>query len=107
MAEADLKKELEQLRADLAALRTDVADLAKALKHAGASKAESVRDSVEEELRRYRDTFREKMDEAKTKGYEAKDKVDEQIVTHPYTSLMAAFGVGYLLAKLIHLGERH
>jgi len=107
MAEADLKKEMDQLRADLAALRGDVADLAKALKSAGAHKAESVKGSVEEELNKYRDILREKMDEAKSKGYEAKDKMDEQIATHPYTSLVTAFGIGYLLAKLIHLGERH
>jgi len=107
MAEADLKKEMDQLRADLAALRGDVGDLAKALKSAGTHKAESVRDSVEEELHKYREILREKMDEAKSKGYEAKDKMDEQIASHPYTSLVTAFGIGYLLAKLIHLGERH
>ena len=98
---------MEQLRADLATLRSDVADLAKALKTAGANKADSVKDSVEEELRRYRDVLREKMDDAKSKGYEAKDKMDEQIATHPYTSLLTAFGVGYILAKLMHIGERH
>ncbi len=107
MAEADLKKEMEQLRADLATLRSDVADLAKALKNAGANKADSMKESVEEELRRYRDVLREKMDDAKSKGYEAKDKMDEQIATHPYTSLLTAFGAGYILAKLMHIGERH
>jgi ElaB/YqjD/DUF883 family membrane-anchored ribosome-binding protein len=107
MADNDVKKEMEQLRADLAALRNDVADLTKALKNAGANKAESVKDSIEEDLDMYRKIFREKLDEARSRGYEVKEKVDDQITTHPYTSLMTAFGVGYVLAKLFHLGERH
>lgn len=107
MAENDLKKEMEQLRADLAALRGDVADLAKAFKNAGTQKAEDIKDSVEDDLRKYREVLRAKLDEARAKGYEAKDKMDEQLVSHPYASLFTAFGVGYLIAKLIHLGERH
>lgn len=107
MAETDLKKEMEQLRADLASLRSDVGDLAKALKSAGTHKAEDMRSSVEEELNEYRKAFRAKLDEARAKGYEAKDKMDEQIVSHPYGSLLTAFGVGFIFAKLMHLGERH
>jgi ElaB/YqjD/DUF883 family membrane-anchored ribosome-binding protein len=107
MADNDLKKELEQLRTDLAALRSDVGDLAKALKHAGANKAESVKDSVEEEIKVYREALRAKLEEARSRGYDAKEKVDEQIATHPYTSLLTAFGVGFVFAKLMHLGERH
>jgi ElaB/YqjD/DUF883 family membrane-anchored ribosome-binding protein len=107
MAENDLKKEMEQLRADLAALRTDVTDLAKVIKDIGIDKAESVKGSVEEDLRKYSDILREKLGEARSRGYEAKDKVDEQIASHPYTSLVTAFGVGFLFAKLMHLGERH
>ncbi|MEJ2360677.1 MAG: hypothetical protein P8Z75_04505 [Gammaproteobacteria bacterium] len=107
MAETDLKKEMEQLRADLSSLRSDVADLTKALKSAGTHKAEDMKDSVEEELNKYREVFRAKLDEARAKGYEARDKMDEQIVTHPYASLLTAFGVGFIFAKLMHLGERH
>ena len=106
MADNDVRKEMEQLRNDLAALRADVADLTKALKNAGANKAESVRNSIEEEIEMYREALRKKLDEARSRGYEAKEKVDDQIATHPYTSLLTAFGVGYVLAKLLHLGER-
>lgn len=107
MAETDLKKEMEQLRADLAALRTDVADLAKAVKKVGVDKAEAAKESVEDDLRKYRDVLYDKLNEAKSRGYEAKDKMDEQIATHPYGSLLTAFGVGFIFAKLMNLGERH
>lgn len=106
MADNDLKKEMEQLRTDLASLRADVAELAKVLKNVGVNKAESVRHSVEDEINMYREALREKLDEARSRGYEAKEKVDDQIATHPYTSLLTAFGVGYVLAKLMHIGER-
>ena len=107
MAENDLKKEMEQLRTDLAALRSDVAELAKVMKDIGVDKAESVKDSVEDDLRKYRDALYDKLNGAKARGYEAKDKVDEQIASHPYGSLLTAFGVGFIFAKLMHLGERH
>ena len=107
MAENDLKKEMEQLRADLSSLRSDVSELAKAMKSAGSRKADDVRDSVDEELNKYREALRAKLDEARARGYEAKDKMDEQIVSHPYGSLLTAFGVGFIIAKLMHLGERH
>jgi ElaB/YqjD/DUF883 family membrane-anchored ribosome-binding protein len=107
MAENDLKKEMEQLRTDLAALRADVAELAKVMKDIGVDKAESVKSSVEDDVRKYRDALYDKLNEAKARGYDAKDKVDEQIASHPYGSLLTAFGVGFIFAKLMHLGERH
>ena len=55
----------------------------------------------------YRKALREKLAEARSRGYEAKEKVDDQIATHPYTSLLTAFGVGFVLAKVLHLGDRH
>lgn len=107
MADNDLKKEMEQLRSDFASLRADVAELTKVLKNVGVNKAESIKDSVEEELDMYRKALREKLAEARSRGYEAKEKVDDQIATHPYTSLLTAFGVGFVLAKVLHLGDRH
>lgn len=107
MAENDIRKEMEQLRTDFAALRADVSELTKAYKNAGASKAESVKHNVEEELRRQRDALREKLDEVRSRGNEVKDKVEAQVGVHPYTSLLTAFGVGFILAKLVNLGDRH
>jgi len=107
MADDELTRELEQMRSDMAALRADVAELAKALKTMGANKAESVKDTIEEEIRERRDALREKLDEARARGQEVKDGLEDRMETHPYTSLLTAFGVGFVLAKLMHLGERH
>lgn len=107
MADDELTKELEQMRSDMAALRADVAELAKVLKTMGTNKAESVKDTIEEEIQKRREALREKLDEARARGQEFKDSLEDRVETHPYTSLLTAFGVGFVLAKLMHLGERH
>lgn len=107
MADDDLRKELEQLRKDFAALRKDVTDLTSTLKARGTNKAESVKSGIEEEIRKRRDELREKVAEARAQGEEMKGEFEEQVAYHPYTSLLTAFGVGFVLAKLMHLGERH
>jgi ElaB/YqjD/DUF883 family membrane-anchored ribosome-binding protein len=107
MAENDLAKELEQMRKDMAALRADVAELGKALKNAGAHKAESVKDSLGEEIRKGREALREKLNEAQARGHDLKDGLEDRVENHPYTSLLTALGVGFVLAKLMHFGDRH
>ncbi len=106
MAETELKSELDKVRADMAALRADVAELAKVLKSEGASKAEAAKETIEEEVRKRREAMREKLDEARARGRAVKDDLEDRVEQHPYTSLLAAFGVGFVLAKLVHLGER-
>lgn len=107
MADNELAKELEQMRSDMAALRADVAALAKELKKMGSAKAESVKDSLEEEISKGRDALRDLLAEARVRGLDVKNSVEGRVEEHPYTSLLTAFGVGFVIAKLMHLGERH
>jgi len=77
-----LKKDIEQLRADLAALSESFKNSMNAQAHAGLHKA--------------RDHFQDAAQEA---GRYTQQWSDE-IKTRPYTSVIAAFGVGLLLGKL-------
>ena len=107
MAEAELGKEIEKLRKDLAQLRADVAQLTEVVKDIGVSKAESVKESVAEEVRRRREALNERLDEAQARGRMAMEDLEEGIQQHPYGSLLTAFGAGFIIAKLMQHGDRH
>jgi ElaB/YqjD/DUF883 family membrane-anchored ribosome-binding protein len=111
MAESEFQEELERLRSDFAALRTDVADLVDTLRELGIEKAEGMRSSLEEELRSRREELRRRVGDARTRSKRALEdtveEIEEGIGRHPLTSLFAAFGIGFVLAKCMDLGRRH
>ncbi len=108
MAENDsIRNELNALRSDFAKLQSDITALAGTLKDAGAARAHDARESIEEELRRRRDYMRERLHEAKETGRRAAGRAEDEISDHPWTSVAAAFGVGFVLAKLMQIGGRN
>lgn len=84
MAERSLDKEFDQLRNDLGTLRNDVASLTRVLAKKSAAE----------------------VDKAMANGRAHVDAgigvVEDQVVAHPLSSLLIAFGAGVLLAKLTH-----
>lgn len=78
-----LKKDIEQLRNDLSAL-------AKSYKAAGERQAEAGLDSA-------RGKYYELRDEASRRTQD----VGSEIEARPFTSVMAAFGIGLVLGKLL------
>ena len=111
MAENDVQKELKQLKADLAKLQSDMSDLVSSLKEAGSDKAENVKSSVEDEIRHQRAELRRLLNQARSTGRRAVDDAVEGIEggveQHPVSSLLTAFGLGFIVAKLMGLGDRH
>jgi len=100
MADEKLKEEFDTLKGDFAKLRTDVADLLDVLKELGATRAGEARTSVEEELRARREQLREALHGAEERTRKAAKDVEDTVAEHPLSSLLAAFGVGFILAKL-------
>lgn len=78
-----LKKDIEQLRNDLAAL-------AKSYKDAGESQAQAGLDSA-----------RGKYNELRHEATRHAQDVGSEIEARPFTSVLAAFGIGLVLGKLI------
>lgn len=101
MAESELKREMEALRADLAKLREDFGGVADALKEAGHKKADGVREGLADLLHSVREELRSVLDQGKDKGKKSVEAVENQIEQRPLTSLLTAFGVGFVLAKLL------
>ncbi len=106
MAEEELRAELQALKEDLARLRADLGGLVEALKEAGAERAEGYRERVGEELRRRREAVERRLDEARERGRQAVEELGEEVGAHPFSSLLAAFGVGFVLARLLDGGRR-
>lgn len=77
-----LKKDVKQLREDLAALAENFKKSADEQAHAGLNKARDHFQDAAQEAGRYTSQWR------------------DEIEARPYTSVIAAFGVGLLLGKL-------
>ncbi len=84
------EKDIDSLKADLNALRSDLAALTESLKERGYHEA------------------RARFDKAKAQASEAREQaaqmagnVGHQIEERPLTSVLTAFGVGFVLGKLL------
>lgn len=104
--EPNLQEELETLKADVAKLRGDVGDLLDVLKSLGAEKWDDTKASLDDELEKRRREIRDALAGAKARGERTAQAVEGEITEHPVSSVMAAFGLGFLIAKLLDAGRR-
>jgi ElaB/YqjD/DUF883 family membrane-anchored ribosome-binding protein len=106
----DSSEELAAVKADLKQLKTDMAALVAALKESGAQRASAVEDSALDAVHEAISTLNRRFEGIKTKaGTQAKDALDEAeqtVVRHPLATVAAAFGIGFVLAKLFDVGSR-
>jgi ElaB/YqjD/DUF883 family membrane-anchored ribosome-binding protein len=80
---SDVRSEIDALKADLAALRTDLKGITGALYEEGKTQASAARHRVENEARA------------------RADALDEYVTEHPLTTLALAVGAGMLLSKIL------
>lgn len=110
MTDKEVQTELKELKADLSNLRSDMASLMEALKKSGISKAEKLKDSVQDEIHHRREELRRLVKEAQASGKsvmsDAVEEIGGKVEQHPMSSILAAFGVGFMIAKLMDLGNR-
>ncbi|MCC6735268.1 MAG: DUF883 family protein [Bauldia sp.] len=92
-ASAELNKELQALRDDLASLVGTVKDLA-------ARQAEHAMDSAKETVGHVTERLRMTASEARHRGEEAATEVEHMIASRPLTSVLIALGIGYVIGKL-------
>lgn len=100
MAEdANLQDEIQALKNDLGSLRSDIGDLAKAVREMGQERARAWRSSVEEGVS-------EATQAARERGRKAEAEFERNVSEHPWTTVLTALGVGFLIAKLSEIGGR-
>lgn len=105
-ANDDLHEEIKQLKKDFTQLRGDVSDLISVLRDTGQERVENAKYGVNKELLKRREQVRSAFNKARMQGEEIYDEFEEGVADHPLSSLAMAFGLGFIIAKLID-GGRH
>jgi ElaB/YqjD/DUF883 family membrane-anchored ribosome-binding protein len=97
-------EELAAIKKDMQQLKADLAELVSAMKTRGQAKAENLGKDAIATLHEAIDTLNQRVNAAK-EGVNEKTRATveqaEQIIErHPVASLLTAFGIGFVLAKL-------
>jgi ElaB/YqjD/DUF883 family membrane-anchored ribosome-binding protein len=106
MADDALAKELETLKADIGKLRADVADLTRAVKGVASDHVDGATAGIRDEIRQAREELRRTVNEARDYGEKRVGELEGQVGEHPLGSVLAAFGIGFVIAKLMGLRWR-
>lgn len=99
MAVDDINKEMNQIKADIKALRDDMASLMRTLKDVGVDQGKQAYDSAYENVRNAGETVRER-------AGEAYNTFGKEVEEHPLTSVLAAFGTGFVVGMLLDRSHR-
>jgi ElaB/YqjD/DUF883 family membrane-anchored ribosome-binding protein len=97
----DAAEDFEAIRKDLDTLRTDVAALSRHLKGLGEGKLEQLRAVGGDKIDVLRAELEQTVDQLRRHGQESVASVERTIQDKPLMSLLAAFGAGMLIARLL------
>jgi len=98
MATEQINREVDQLKSDIAALRADMSSLIKVIKDTGIDKGRQYYGQASDRVQQAGDTVRQKATDAYT-------TVGKEVEEHPFTSVLTAFGTGFVVGML--LDRRH
>jgi ElaB/YqjD/DUF883 family membrane-anchored ribosome-binding protein len=91
-----ISKEMENLKKSFAQLRSDLTSIVGSALGAGKSGAHVVKDHVDSVV----DGAKNKLHDLKDKGAESAEAIEQKISDNPLVSVLIAFGVGFLLARI-------
>jgi ElaB/YqjD/DUF883 family membrane-anchored ribosome-binding protein len=89
-----IDKELNELKSDLSDLREDMASLLKTLRDAGIDQGQEAYERAYQRARRAGESVRTHADEAYS-------RIGREVEEHPLTSVLAAFGTGFVVGMLL------
>lgn len=91
MAERDtINSEIDRLRKDVISLRSDMAALLEAAKEAGIARGHKAYERLSETG-----------DRARRRAHDAQEHVEDYIEEKPLTSVLVAFGTGFVIGMLL------
>jgi ElaB/YqjD/DUF883 family membrane-anchored ribosome-binding protein len=95
---APVSDEVDELKKSFTQLRADVVDLFGHVFGLGKSGAEAARGSASDAM----ENLKSKLNDLKDRGSDQVASVCKKVEENPMASAMIAFGVGFLLAKMMH-----
>jgi ElaB/YqjD/DUF883 family membrane-anchored ribosome-binding protein len=98
-------EEVEVLKDDIGKLREDIASLASAVLGAASDTLGDAKAKVNGKGQQAQDEFKGKVNDGLERGKQFLDDLDTQVTRHPVGSVLVAFGVGLLIAKLLGSGN--
>jgi len=93
--------DLDQLKQDLDQLKLDLSELKDHLAEFGSQQAVGIRAQGEAKIMALRDEVDRVAGDLQLQGRETVARVEQAVQERPLTSLLAAFGVGMLLSRLL------
>jgi ElaB/YqjD/DUF883 family membrane-anchored ribosome-binding protein len=99
-----IEDEVDALKADMAKLRDDLKEFATMLKDAAGSRAEA--GAAFSGFGQTWEDFAKKIEDARKQGDQTLDDLTEHVKQHPLSRVALAFGVGYVISKIMNLGGR-
>jgi len=107
MTEKTHSNELDALKADIASLRKEIAELAAGVKNAAGIQAEQPPAAAQPEEPAHSEAglgawvdLLHKFDSSRLQGEKVVRNLAAEVEQHTLVSVMAAFGLGYIIAKL-------
>jgi len=90
----EISRDVDRLRSEIDEMRKDLKTLTRTLRETGAEKGKEALEHVEHLRRR-----------AQKGAARAEQRIERSIEERPFVSVVAAFGAGFLLAKLLDAGR--
>lgn len=106
MADDSIRKEMDTLKADIAQLREDIIGLTNAVKGAASEKVAGAKAQAEERIRGTWEDIEQRFEDILNEGKATFNKAEHKVSEHPVGSVLTAFGLGFIIAKLIDMGGR-
>ncbi len=107
MADDPVRKELDALKADIAQLRGDIVGLTHAVKGAATEKMAESRTHAEDRFRGAWQDIEHRLADLLDQSKATFNKAEQKVGEHPVGSVLTAFGLGFIIAKLIDMRGRH
>ncbi len=94
-------EQAKDVQQELDSLKGQVAELMEILKEKGESEATDIQGDIQAQFAKYEEKIKQQLSHLNDIGAENIDKVGAQVQEKPVTSLLVAFGVGYLMSKTL------
>lgn len=106
MTDEPIRKEVEALKADITQLRKDIAALTEAVRDVAAERVDDARTEARDRLYESWQEIEQRCEDLLEEGKASFERAGHKVGEHPAGSVLTAFGLGFIIAKLLELGGR-